>query len=42
MRILIVGPGAVGGFLAARLMAAGDDVALLARPAAPTDCVERG
>ena len=33
MRILIVGPGAVGGFLAARLMAAGDDVALLARPA---------
>jgi ketopantoate reductase len=32
MRVLIVGPGAVGGFLGARLMAAGDDVALLALP----------
>ena len=33
MRVLIVGPGAVGGFLAARLADAGDDVAVLARPA---------
>jgi 2-dehydropantoate 2-reductase len=33
MRVLIVGAGAVGGFLAARLGAAGDDVAVLVRPA---------
>jgi 2-dehydropantoate 2-reductase len=33
MRVLIVGAGAVGGFLAARLEDAGDDVAVLVRPA---------
>jgi 2-dehydropantoate 2-reductase len=33
MRVLIVGAGAVGGFLAARLADAGDDVAVLVRPA---------
>ncbi len=33
MRVLIVGAGAVGGFLAARLVDAGDDVAVLVRPA---------
>lgn len=33
MRILIVGAGAVGGFLASRLADAGEDVALLVRPA---------
>ena len=33
MRVLIVGPGAVGGFVAARLADGGDDVAVLARPA---------
>jgi 2-dehydropantoate 2-reductase len=33
MRVLIVGAGAVGGFLAARLAEAGDDVAVLVRPA---------
>jgi 2-dehydropantoate 2-reductase len=33
MRVLIVGAGAVGGFLAARLADGGDDVAVLVRPA---------
>jgi 2-dehydropantoate 2-reductase len=33
MRVLIVGAGAVGGFLAARLADAGDDVAVLVRAA---------
>jgi 2-dehydropantoate 2-reductase len=33
MKVLIVGAGAVGGFLAARLADAGDDVAVLVRPA---------
>jgi 2-dehydropantoate 2-reductase len=33
MRVLIVGAGAVGGFLAARLTDGGDDVAVLVRPA---------
>jgi 2-dehydropantoate 2-reductase len=32
MRILVAGPGAVGGFLAARLAEAGQDVTVLARP----------
>jgi 2-dehydropantoate 2-reductase len=33
VRVLIVGAGAVGGFLAAQLVDAGDDVAVLVRPA---------
>ena len=33
MRILIVGAGAIGGFLAARLSGAGHDVAVVARGA---------
>jgi 2-dehydropantoate 2-reductase len=33
MRVLIVGAGAVGGFLAARLADGGDDVTVLVRPA---------
>ena len=32
MRFLIVGAGAVGGFVAARLADAGQDVTLLVRP----------
>jgi 2-dehydropantoate 2-reductase len=32
MRILVAGPGAVGGFVAARLAEAGQDVTVLARP----------
>ena len=32
MRLLVAGPGAVGGFLAARLAGAGHDVTILARP----------
>jgi 2-dehydropantoate 2-reductase len=32
MRILVVGPGAVGGFVAVRLTEAGQDVTVLARP----------
>jgi 2-dehydropantoate 2-reductase len=32
MRILVAGPGAVGGFVAARLTEAGQDVTVLARP----------
>ncbi len=32
MRILVAGPGAVGGFVAARLAEAGQDVTILARP----------
>jgi 2-dehydropantoate 2-reductase len=33
VKVLIVGAGAVGGFLAARLLDGGDDVAVLVRPA---------
>jgi 2-dehydropantoate 2-reductase len=33
MRVLIVGAGAIGGFLAARLADGGDDVSVLVRPA---------
>ena len=32
MRFLIAGPGAVGGFVAARLAESGQDVTVLARP----------
>jgi ketopantoate reductase len=32
MRFLIAGPGAVGGFVAARLAEGGHDVTVLARP----------
>jgi 2-dehydropantoate 2-reductase len=32
MRVLVAGPGAVGGFVAARLAEAGQDVTVLARP----------
>lgn len=42
MRILVIGPGATGGYFGARLAEAGRDVTLLARPARAAHLQEHG
>ena len=42
MRILVVGAGAVGGYIGGRLLEAGADVTFLARPARAAVLKDRG